>query len=417
MRRLLALFSVLVLVTPLHASDSPFGGALLQLLERRQARPSSPRSNPPPRPCPPAAAPNCESSCASHRSTGSTPNAPGSKSCPVPAWKCWEIQSPPAETEHDPFLAGRRAGAQARCHLRGPPAGAVGIEGCARCCTATGALPSSASSRRATPWKWRLAIAGSAPSPAFVPSGGAPVAFGNLFPRRRSACGRLRAAGCLWLLLLAFGAGIATSFTPCVYPMIPITVGIIGARSAGRRSKGFTLSLLYVLGIAVTTGARDQRGADRLALRQHLAEPLGGGAVAAIFVLMAMSLFGAFELPGPRRVRRAHEPGARKRLPGRICPRIGGGGGGLSLHRSGARGDAGLRRGERQPAAGVRFSSSASHWGSGLLFIVLGTFTGVLASLPALGCVDGASAHRLRLALPGARGLLPASAPAARPGS
>lgn len=52
--------------------------------------------------------------------------------------------------------------------------------------------------------------------------------------------------------LIAFGAGILVSFTPCVYPLIPVTVGYIGASTRGSRAKGFLLSIIYALGIAVT---------------------------------------------------------------------------------------------------------------------------------------------------------------------
>ncbi len=52
-------------------------------------------------------------------------------------------------------------------------------------------------------------------------------------------------------LLIAFAAGIFTSFTPCIYPLIPITVGVIGAKSNKNKLRGFYLSLIYVLGMAV----------------------------------------------------------------------------------------------------------------------------------------------------------------------
>ena len=52
--------------------------------------------------------------------------------------------------------------------------------------------------------------------------------------------------------LIAFGAGVLVSFTPCVYPLIPVTVGYIGSLSAGSRLKGFILSIIYALGIATT---------------------------------------------------------------------------------------------------------------------------------------------------------------------
>jgi thiol:disulfide interchange protein DsbD len=51
---------------------------------------------------------------------------------------------------------------------------------------------------------------------------------------------------------IAFGAGVLVSFTPCVYPLVPITVGYIGATSHGSRLKGFVLSAIYALGIAIT---------------------------------------------------------------------------------------------------------------------------------------------------------------------
>ena len=53
-----------------------------------------------------------------------------------------------------------------------------------------------------------------------------------------------------WALLGAFAGGLLTSLTPCVYPLIPITIGLFGARAAKRRSKGLVLSSIYVLGIA-----------------------------------------------------------------------------------------------------------------------------------------------------------------------
>jgi cytochrome c-type biogenesis protein len=50
-----------------------------------------------------------------------------------------------------------------------------------------------------------------------------------------------------------FVAGLATSLTPCVYPMIPITAGILGGAGAARRSRArsLTLTLAYVLGLAL----------------------------------------------------------------------------------------------------------------------------------------------------------------------
>lgn len=54
-------------------------------------------------------------------------------------------------------------------------------------------------------------------------------------------------------LVVLFGAGLATSLTPCVYPMIPITAGILGGAGSVRRSRRRTMLLtaVYVLGLAL----------------------------------------------------------------------------------------------------------------------------------------------------------------------
>lgn len=52
-------------------------------------------------------------------------------------------------------------------------------------------------------------------------------------------------------IFISLAAGILTSFTPCVYPLIPITVGLIGAKGSKTRIRGFYLSLMYVLGLAI----------------------------------------------------------------------------------------------------------------------------------------------------------------------
>jgi len=49
----------------------------------------------------------------------------------------------------------------------------------------------------------------------------------------------------------SFLAGILVSFSPCIYPLIPITLGIVGAESASTRLKGFLIGLTFVLGISL----------------------------------------------------------------------------------------------------------------------------------------------------------------------
>lgn len=63
------------------------------------------------------------------------------------------------------------------------------------------------------------------------------------------------ANGLIFDYFAAFLGGILVSFTPCVYPLIPLSAGYVSARSAGSRLKGFLLSVFYVTGLAVTYSA------------------------------------------------------------------------------------------------------------------------------------------------------------------
>src|SRR5689334_25125085 len=59
--------------------------------------------------------------------------------------------------------------------------------------------------------------------------------------------------GWAWMYLASFGFGFQTSLTPCVYPMIPITLGIFGARGQGvSRGKALLLATAYVVGMGLT---------------------------------------------------------------------------------------------------------------------------------------------------------------------
>jgi thiol:disulfide interchange protein DsbD len=58
--------------------------------------------------------------------------------------------------------------------------------------------------------------------------------------------------GSLWLaIVLSFAGGVLASFTPCSYPMMPITVAFIGGKANGSKRRGFLLSVFYVLGLAI----------------------------------------------------------------------------------------------------------------------------------------------------------------------
>ncbi|NSW86400.1 MAG: sulfite exporter TauE/SafE family protein [Syntrophobacteraceae bacterium] len=56
-------------------------------------------------------------------------------------------------------------------------------------------------------------------------------------------------------ILMSFGGGVLASFTPCTYPMMPITVAFIGGKARGSKWRGFVLSSFYVLGLAIVYSA------------------------------------------------------------------------------------------------------------------------------------------------------------------
>src|SRR5216683_788318 len=109
-------------------------------------------------------------------------------------------------------------------------------------------------------------------------------------------------SGRLWAVMAVFfGAGLLLTFTPCVLPMIPILSGIIvGEGREVTRRRAFLLSLAYVLGMAVTYTAIGVGAAlSGSLLSAALQNAWVLGAFAAIFVLLALSMFGFYELQLP----------------------------------------------------------------------------------------------------------------------
>ena len=110
-------------------------------------------------------------------------------------------------------------------------------------------------------------------------------------------------------------AGFLTSLTPCIYPMIPITLAILGAsdRRSGVRAanapprsklRGFFLSIFYVLGIATTYSALGVTAASTGALfGSALSNIWVVSALGILFVLMGLSMYGLFEIQAPAFIR------------------------------------------------------------------------------------------------------------------
>lgn len=184
--------------------------------------------------------------------------------------------------------------------------------------------------------------------------------------------------------LASFLAGVATSFTPCVYPIIPILIGVIGGESAGNRWKGFRLSLAFVVGMALTYSLLGIFAAltGRI-FGQLTSHPVAYLIVGNLCLFFALSMLGLFEiqLPGAFGKAVAHDKrdlatvflmGASSGIVAAPCT---------------------------VPVLGVLLTFVAQSrnvpigflllfifaMGLGTLLILVGTFTGLLASLPKSG--------------------------------
>lgn len=106
-------------------------------------------------------------------------------------------------------------------------------------------------------------------------------------------------ASAVMSFVAAFVGGLLTSFTPCVYPMIPITAGFVGSENlCGSKMRGFFLSISYVAGVAVTYAC--------LGVFAALTGTFFGGVssnpwvnfvVANIIILFGLSMLDVFHLP------------------------------------------------------------------------------------------------------------------------
>ncbi len=97
-----------------------------------------------------------------------------------------------------------------------------------------------------------------------------------------------------------FVGGLFTSMTPCVWPLIPITVGVFGARQAESRARAVVLTSAYVLGMGVTFASLGVAAAFAgRAFGTALGNPFVAFGLGVFLLALAASMFGAFELALP----------------------------------------------------------------------------------------------------------------------
>ncbi len=184
------------------------------------------------------------------------------------------------------------------------------------------------------------------------------------------------------LFLLVFAAGFLASLTPCVYPVIPIVMGFVGGRSQGRRLKGFVLSLFFVLGLSLVYSLLGLIAAKTGSLIGiSFQNPAVVIVIAAIFIVMGLSLAGLFSIPVPSWISAGAARGHQSELLGAVIV------GGVSAVIA-------------APCVGpvlialLSWISQSGNvflgfWltfvfslGMSVIFIVAGTFSGAIASLP-----------------------------------
>ena len=190
-----------------------------------------------------------------------------------------------------------------------------------------------------------------------------------------------------WMaFLIAFIGGILASFTPCVYPVIPITIGYIGGSSGGKPMRGLGLSAIFSLGIAIVYSSLGLFAAATGTLFGSISgSPIVSIVVAGVFALMGISMLGVFDIALPSALQTAMSGSSSRR--GLFGPLLLGMVSGLVM----------------APCVGpiivallawvAKTGNLFYGWallfvfsfGLGLLFLVIGTFSGAIQALPRAG--------------------------------
>jgi thiol:disulfide interchange protein DsbD len=190
-----------------------------------------------------------------------------------------------------------------------------------------------------------------------------------------------------WLaFLLVFVGGVLASLTPCVYPIIPITIGYIGGASQGKPMRGLWLSFVFSLGIAVVYSSLGLISAATGSLFGSFSgSPVVTLGIALIFVFMGFSMLGAFDIAIPAALQSRLQGGGKAR--GFLGPLLMGMASGLVM--APCVGPVIVALLAWVAKSGNLFYGWALLFvfsmGIGLLFLFIGTFSGAIQALPRAG--------------------------------
>lgn len=187
--------------------------------------------------------------------------------------------------------------------------------------------------------------------------------------------------------LAAYIGGVLVGFTPCTYPLIPITIGFIGAQRSSSRLQGFVLSLCYVCGLAVTYSIMGALAAlSGKLFGQMQTTPWTYFIMANLCIFMGLAMMDVFNisLPVPQKLARLTDGRKKKGFLGSFLI---GATSGIIIGPCTA------------PVLGVLLGYVALRtnlilgisllfvfaFGMGTLLIIAGTFAGIIAALPRSG--------------------------------
>lgn len=192
--------------------------------------------------------------------------------------------------------------------------------------------------------------------------------------------------GSTWyLFLLAFLAGVLVSFTPCMYPMIPITAGILQTQASSSFVYNFLNALTYVAGISVVYASLGYLSATSAMLfGKWVASPWFIAIMIVFFLYLAFSMFGFYEIHIPSFLSNRTDVNGKKSLfhsflfgmlSGTVAspcltPALA-----LLL---------GIVAQQGNPLVGF-FTLFCFSLGMGILLLLIGTFSGTLSMLPHAG--------------------------------
>ncbi|MCF7811660.1 thioredoxin family protein [bacterium] len=191
--------------------------------------------------------------------------------------------------------------------------------------------------------------------------------------------------GSMMALIWIFIGGVLLSLTPCVYPVIPITIAFVGAKAGGSKLKGLSLSIVFVLGLAMV-----------YSLLGVIAAATGGvfglsgqnpwviGFVTVVFLVMGAGMLGAFDITVPSSIQTKLASGKRSGYLGALFV-----GATTGLVAAPCVGPVLVALLSWVSATGNVFLGFLYLFvfaiGLGLLFVVIGTFAGALTALPKAG--------------------------------